>query len=259
MLSKVKQCKIFLESVAHSIFSLLAPNIQIGRCCYKNRVGIRLMRNRLHKTGTSETGFSLVEMMVAMVILVIMSAIAVPYLLNYKKAFKSEEQAIKVIDLMRETSQLALSRRRTIRFEIDYTDNVARIIDENNAAADTLIKKIPLEPTREVRMDILPATITKPNPPNYTDLAATTDPRGHMEGSTSVSGHSVWQARFRSDGSVANHTDVPINVNIYSWPPLTPGSTTPKTKDQVRAITLFGGSGAIRYWKHNGTAFVSNQ
>lgn len=199
------------------------------------------------------------ELLVVLGVIGVMSVIALPYIVSSKKAFKSEDQALVVIDMMREAGQLALNRRRTIRFEIDYTENKALIIDENNANPDTRIKGIPLERISDVRMDIIPAGVTKPNPPNYNDAVAATDTRGHQNGGTGVMGHSVWAVRFRSDGSVVNNADIPVSANLYSWIPETPGSTTPKTKGSVRAISIFGGSGAIRYWKHNGTAFVANQ
>lgn len=256
----VKQCKIFLECVVHSNFSLLAPSyLTVLAQPVSKSESTRLMRNRLHKAGRGNSGFSMTELLVVLGIIAIMTVISLPYIVNYKKAYKSEDQALKVIDMMREAGQLALNRRRTIRFEIDFTDNAALIIDENGGATDTQIKKIPLEMTRDVRMDIIPATISKPNPPNYNDLAAATDTLGHLAGGTTVTGHSVWAARFRSDGSVVNAANVPINANIYSWPPISPGSTTPRSKAEVRAITIFGGSGAIRYWKHDGTNFVANQ
>jgi len=144
------------------------------------------MKNRLNEKGKGKSGFSIIELLIVLGVIAVMSAISLPYIVNYKKAYKSEDQALKVIDLMREAAQLAIARRRTIRFELDFTDNAALIIDENGAAADTQIKKIPLEMTKDVRMDVLPATMTKPNPPNYTDAAAATDSRGHLVGSTTV-------------------------------------------------------------------------
>ncbi len=217
------------------------------------------MRNRLHKAGQGFTGFSMTELLIVLGVVGVMSVISLPYIVNYKKAYKSEDQALKVIDMMREAGQLALARRRTIRFEIDYTDNTAILIDENGAAVDTKIRSIPLELVKDVRMDVVPASITRPNPPNYNDSTAAPDTRGHQSGGATVSGHSVWLARFRSDGSVVNNADLPLNANLYSWPPVSPGSTTPRSAAEVRAITLFGGSGAIRYWKHNGSTFVANQ
>jgi hypothetical protein len=160
------------------------------------------------------------------------------------------------MDLLRETSQLALSRRRTYRLEIDLTDNAILIIDENNSGPDTLVKSIPLEPVNEVRLDVIPTGVTKPDPPKYNDAAFITDVTGHRVGAATVSGHTVWAAGFKSDGSVVNAAGIPTSVNLYVWPPKTPGSTTPRTKQEIRVITMFGGSGAIRYWQHNGTTFV---
>ena len=224
------------------------------------------MKSRLLQLSEGKSGFSVIELLTVLAVLAILTAMSLPYIFNYKKAYKAEDQAIKVIDLMREAGQLALTKRRTFRFEIDLTDNAVLIIDEshtdaisNATVATTQVKKIPMELTKDVRMDVIPTGISKPNPPNYTDIAFVTDTVGHLVGSTTVTGHSVWVARFKSDGSVMTNADVPINANIYVWPPISVGSTTPRSKAEVRCITMFGGSGAIRFWKHDGTNFVANQ
>ncbi len=218
------------------------------------------MKKRRRSANNAETGASLVEIVVALVIIGLLAAISLPYIANYKKYYKSEDQALKVIDLMREASQLALAQRRTIRLEIDLTDNAILLIDENGSASGVQIKKIPLEATKDIRIDTIPAGVTKPNPPNYNDVAFATDTIGHLVGSTTVTAHNIWAARFRRDGSVTNTsaTPTPISVNIYIYPPVSSGSTTPRNKNEVRAITMFGGTGAIRYWKYVNTAFVAN-
>lgn len=205
----------------------------------------------------SDRGFSVTELIAVMSVMAIMAAISVPYLIKYRTPLRTEDQAIKMMDMMREAGQLALTRRRTVRFEIDLTDNTFKVIDEQGANPDTLVKSIPLDRPSDVRVDVLPSGVTRPNPPNYNDITFTSDSLGHLAGSTSVSGHNVWAARFQRDGSVVNPAGTPISVNIYLFPPAAPGSTTPKSLKQVRAITLFGGSGAIRYWKHNGTTLAA--
>jgi Tfp pilus assembly major pilin PilA len=205
-----------------------------------------------------EIGFSVVELLVVLGIIALLSAISLPYIINYKKAYKSEDQAIKVIDIMREANQLAITRRRTMRIEIDLTDNALLLIDDGSSP-DMLIKKVPLESTTDVRMDACPTSIAKPNPPNYADITFATDTIGHNVGTTSVTAHNVWAARFKSDGSVTNVSDIPLSATIYVWPPASAGSAAARSSVEVRAITLFGGSGALRYWKYSGSAFVASQ
>lgn len=203
-----------------------------------------------------DAGFSLLELLIVLVMMLVLTAIALPYLINYKTLYKSEDQSLRVMDLMREAGQLALTRRRTVRFEIDLTDNAVLIINENGAGPDTLVKSIPLEQVNEVRMDVIPDGITKPVPPDYNDAVFAADTLGHQSGGSTVIGNTVWAARFESNGSVVNAAGIPISVNLYLWPPLTPGDTTSRSTQEVRAITMFGGSGAIRYWKYDGTDFL---
>lgn len=217
------------------------------------------MKKAFCKKYASASGFSLVEIFVVLAVVAVMMVIAVPYFSSYTKLYKSEDQSIKMLDFMREAGQLAISRRRTMRVEIDLTENALLMIDENGAAPDNRIKTIPLERTQDLRLDVVPVGVTKPNPPNYNDITFATDSVGHQFNGNTVTGHSVWACRFRSDGSVVDVADVPINGTIYVWPPVSYGSTTPRNIKEVRAITMFGGSGAVKYWKHNGTTFVPNQ
>jgi hypothetical protein len=197
-------------------------------------------------------------MVVAVVL--ILSSIAIPYMWNSKKLYKSEDQALRMMDLMREAAQTALVKRRTIRYEIDLTDNALLLIDESqNSPQGQQLKKIPLELTRDVRVDAIPTGVSKPNPPNYNDAAFATDSVGHLIGATTITGHNVWACRFKSDGSVVNSAGNPISANIYVWPPQSSGSLTPRNTGEIRAITLFGGTGAIRYWKYTGSAFTAYQ
>lgn len=223
------------------------------------------MISELNETNPSCTGrrsgaegFSLMELLVVASVIIILTAISVPYLFQYQKLYRSEEQARKIMDLMQEASQLALNKRRTMRVEIDLTDNAVLLIDENTpgtASDDTLVKSSPLFSTGEIRVDTNPSGVTSPNPPNYAGTVFANDTLGHKVGSTTVSNNNVWAARFRSDGSTVSATNVPVSATIFLWPPRAPGDAAARDNREVRAVTLFGGSGAVRYWKYNGASW----
>lgn len=204
-------------------------------------------------------GFSLIELVIVVVIIGILSAISLPYIVNYKKSYKSEDQALKIMDLMREASQLALTRRRLIRFEIDRTADRVLIIDGNGTgfADDSEIKSVPIETAAELRMDQNPTGVTRPNPPNYNNAVFINDTIGHLRNGIPVSGNSVWQVAFLRDGTAVNpNNNLPVSATLFLWTPLTAGNPAARNTKEVRAITLFGGSGAIRYWRYDGTTFL---
>lgn len=220
--------------------------------------GISVYTCRKKRRATqSNAGFSLMELLIVFAVLAVLTAVSLPYLYSSRTLYRSEDQALKVMDLMREAGQLALTRRRAFRLEIDLTDNALLIIDETTAGVpDTLVKSIPLDPTSEVRMDTIPTGVTKPDPPDYNDAVFAVDAIGHQRGGDTVIGHRVWAASFQSNGSVVNASDIPISVNLYLWPPKAAGDDTPRRISEVRAITMFGGSGAVRYWKYDGAGFL---
>lgn len=192
-------------------------------------------------------GYSLVEVIIALAIVAIMTAISLPYLFSSTRRYKTEDQAIKVMDLMREAGQSALNRRRTIRVELDGTSlsqPVLRIIDDANTDFN---KTVPLEPMNQVRMDT-PAGFTPPSPPNYPAVTYTGN---------------VWRLWFTSSGTILNGPPpggAPVSATLYSWRPVMERNTpfnisnmNPARREEVRAITVEGGRGAVRYWKFTGT------
>ncbi|MBX3244243.1 MAG: hypothetical protein KF685_07280 [Acidobacteria bacterium] len=206
-------------------------------------------------------GYSIIEMLGVVAILVVLTAISIPYAYNYNKLYRTEDQALKIIDMMQEAGQRALTRRRTVRFEIDLTENKMHIIDEPTTGPHELIRSVDLLPTYEVMVDETPSGITTPSPPDYPVAEFLSDNFGHTKpDGTAVVGNTVWQARYRSNGSVIgpDATPVPLNATLILWPPKPGEPTEANSLGEVRALTLFAGSGAMKYWKYNGTEFVSH-
>jgi len=221
---------------------------------------MRLTLNKLKARSAKYDGFSAIELLIVVALITVLAAISIPYFYSFTRAYKSEDEALKLLDNIREASQLALAKRRTFRMEVDLTANAILIIDENgpaSAADDKIVKSIPLEDMREVRMEQIPTGVTRPVPPDFTDAVFDEDVTGHLnDAGDTIIGNNVFAARFRSDGSVVKADGLPLNTNLYLWPPADGGGTNPRVISQVRALTLYGNTGAVRYWKHNGTAFV---
>ena len=203
-----------------------------------------------------ESGFSLIELLVVAAIIIILSVYAVIALMPHKNAYKTDDQALQILDFMRDAGQRALTNRRTMRLEIDLTANVIRIIDKT---PDTVVRQMPLESTANVKIATTPASTNKapgtvpapPAPSNYAAAVYTTS-------TDSVSlNNSVCVLQFGSDGTVKDQSNTITSTTLYLWQPQSSTVTdTPANVQGVRAITVFGGTGAVKFWKYNGTAFV---
>jgi Tfp pilus assembly protein FimT len=206
-----------------------------------------------------QRGFSFLELLIIAVILIVMATLAISQLGSHKSLYATEDQALSIINVLREARHRALSQRQVMRVEVDTTDNMCRLIDENatgNVADDEVVREVNLESTTVVRLDKRPSNLgshTPPSPSNFDNafFAASDHPKS--------AGHVVWVARFLSDGSVVNTGGDITSSTIYIWQPEDSDSNASATSDTktVRAITLFGGTAAVRLWGFNGSAFVA--
>lgn len=204
----------------------------------------------LRTPSSSAAGHSLVELLIVVAIVMIMMSFVLFGVTGHKNAYKSDDETMRILSVLREASQMALTQRQPMRVELDATNKTIKIYDENLAGAgdDQQVRVVYLENSAFVREDVAPATITAPTPPNYTAAAFTgTSPK-------------VWKIWFRRDGTVTDNASPPIptSVTLYIWPPDPANTNNAKNKKQVRAITIFGGSGVIRFWKYNGTTFIAS-
>lgn len=209
-----------------------------------------------------QDGFSLIELLVVIAIIIVMTAMAIFAAVGHKKAYRTEDQAMAIMDFMREASSRALTRRRTIRFEIDLTDKVMRIVDENNTFGvttdDAVLRVQTLSKDTDVRLNTTTNTsqptgisVVPPSPSNYAAAPFANDTSSHL----------VWAIRFRSNGAAYGATvataNVPTSATLMLWQPQIADPNKAQNATLVRAITVFGASGAVRYWKYDGSAFVA--
>ena len=116
---------------------------------------------------TLENGFSIVELLVVLVIISVMAGISAYFFNAHQKLYKPDDQSLKIIDILQEARQRALTQRETIRVEINSTLNIARVIDENTPSTandDKEVRRVALFGTNEVAITSRPNNIGY-NPP----------------------------------------------------------------------------------------------
>lgn len=212
---------------------------------------------------SSETGFSVIEMLVVVGITAIMTSVSLYYLYGHQKLYMPDEQASHFIDLLQEARQRALTQKVTMRVELDLTDNIARLINEGDATTatdDKLVRSFLLKPAQEVKVENRPSNVTV-NPtepsavPPITFVASSLHPLSLN--------HKVATLRFKKDGTVTDGGTNAIGgganvtgATVFIWQP---SKTNANNSVITRSITVIGGSGAIRLWNHYPTQPANSQ
>lgn len=207
------------------------------------------------KKTSNQTGVSLIELIFVLVIVGIISVIAVTSYTGSRK-YSADDQARKIVDLFDEARQKSLNQRNTMRVEINKTDKIVTLIDENTAAIvtdDVIIRSIPIS-----SLSVVGAA-----PNNVSTGPTATSPIPVPAYVTSTyplsTGDQKITLRFRRNGQVVNAgTDNLGNGSIVTGATIYVYSATPtgNNPDVVRAVTVLGTSGdtAIYKCKVTGTA-----
>ncbi len=216
-------------------------------------------RNRSH---SGEAGFSMIELMMVVLVIIVLSSISIFYLTGHRALYKPDDQSLLITDLLQEARQRSLTQRETMRVEVNITRGTARLIDENTAATtddDSVLREIALFDTAVVNVGPRPANILD-NPPEPFPV-----PNGTFVPSvypTSV-GDSVGTFRFMANGTVvsAGNTGtgngaVVTGATIHIW---SPNAANPANSDIARAITIIGATGSIRLWEYDVNLTTTNK
>ena len=203
---------------------------------------------------TGEQGFSLIELLMVVVLILIITTVSLFYLTGTRKLYNTDEEALQVIDLIQDARQRALTQRETMRVEIDLTSNIGRLINEDNTANppvatdDKLVRQVRFFPSANVRMDMRPNNITIGPPESLP--APTVVYAGSLHPLSA--GHNVATFRFMPDGTVRDAgttaigaNSVPTGSTLYIWKPKTSNNNE---SDLTKAITIIGSTGSVRMW-----------
>src|SRR5215204_3513657 len=77
----------------------------------------------------SQSGFSMIELMVVVIIIAIMTGITVFSFRSNKRSYVADDEATKILSFFREAYQRALSQRQAQRITIDLNNNLIKLAD----------------------------------------------------------------------------------------------------------------------------------
>lgn len=201
----------------------------------------------------SEAGFSIAELAIVVAIIGILSSVSLFYLTSYRRLMKPNEQALQILDVLQEARQRSLTQRETVRVEIDLTDNVVRLVDENTNSTKTLtkIRQITLRPTAEVKVEDPPSGISaKPNA-----VMVLPDAKYNQINTSAGPNRKAFILKFKSDGTVIDTDGNAKGACIYVW---SNKQNQTSVSDIALAITVEP-SGLIRYWQYDFNSTASNK
>lgn len=221
------------------------------------------MNHRSLSSVSREAGFSLIELLTVVTVIIALGGLSLFYLVGHQTAYKPDDESLLVTDVLQEARQRSLTQRRTMRVEINLTTNKVRLIDENQNPTtsddDIVLKTVNLYAPVQVVVGRVPGNIGY-NPPE--PLPAPTAVFTSSVYPTSIS-QNVCTLRFRSDGTVVNAGNNPTGTGatmtgatIHLW---APNKTNPNNSDIARAITVIGSTGTIRLWEFDPSLTGTNK
>jgi len=194
-----------------------------------------------------QSGYSILELVVVAAIVAIMSTVAVFSLPRALKAESADTAGKQILDFIRDASELALMS--TVVHRLDLTPSTSTTVG-TIAIVRTSDNKIIRQETLSVYTDVV---IARPTTPSFTAT-----PPSPFDFSDAAFTSGKWSVLFNGNGSVTSVTTptAPISCVLYLYNPAAGSPTQPESSNTIRAISIFGPTGAIRFWGYFNNAFA---
>lgn len=204
---------------------------------------------------SSQSGFSVVELMIVVIVMAIMTGIVVFSFRSNKRSYIADDEATKVLSFFREAYQRALSQRQAQRITIDLNNNLIKLADMGllPGGDETIINRGVLNTGVTLTQPVVAGNPLAPPPAPYNYA-----PADLSSGSIDI--------YFLADGSITNATGfnnssfAPVSLTFFFSPSqqtvTAPGQTSSNSGNLIRAVTLFGPTGSTRLWRFDTSSFI---
>jgi type II secretory pathway pseudopilin PulG len=204
-------------------------------------------RNRSKR---SEGGFSVVEMLAVVAIVVIIGAIALPQMVSSRRMLRSVALSRTIMSQLRWARQQAMATEQAFTFSYNTNTRVIRIIDHGDGAMGagvianvnypnngTVVRTIPLDGDGLAAADIMYG------PPPSAPVAART--LGDLSTYTPPNaGTNLVNITFQPNGSVIDSTGQPANFALFIY-------NARVADDTARAVSVLGLGGRVKIWRYD--------
>jgi prepilin-type N-terminal cleavage/methylation domain-containing protein len=195
-----------------------------------------------------QRGFSMIEMSVVVMLILIISAMALIAYLPTLQDARFDTATRQVVDQLRQAREYAITNRRYVQVTFPIV-----VVGGKNQYEVVLLQRNDLTAGAGAVNPVL-STILLQYPAQYLVFAGTPDTPDAFGNAAAVefggvNGGPVGGMLFQSDGElVSGATFQPINGTVFLG---FPGKST-----SARAITILGGTGRARGWKGTGTTWT---
>jgi prepilin-type N-terminal cleavage/methylation domain-containing protein len=192
------------------------------------------VRQRVAKAIPSDTGFSLIEIMIVMAVLGVVTSIAAVQIGLSRPGYIADGAMRVILSQMNQAREMAITQRRNMRLSFLGTGQV-QITREEVPAALTVISAVDLEGGMQYGL----VTGLPDSPDTFGNTTAT---------SFQLAGVTATVVRFGTDGTLVNQDGLTLNGSVFVSLP----NATQDRKLSARVVTVLGSTGRIRGYKWDG-------
>jgi prepilin-type N-terminal cleavage/methylation domain-containing protein len=178
-----------------------------------------------------QDGFTLVEMLMAVALVGIMSAMAVAVTPNLIAGTRADSAAVSTLSVLDVARERAITERRNFEVRFITPNRIQLIRSEIPGPGTTVVTDVRFE-----------------NDLQFLRFAGMPDTPDAFGGTGAINFGVTPAVFFTSEGTLVDSSGDPVNGTLFV------GQTNDKTT--ARALTIFGVTGLIRTWKWSGTRWT---